>query len=247
MSSQRGTIRIGASGWNYAHWKGPFYPEDLDAAEQLRYYAARFGAVELNSTFYGLPGENTVRHWHEQTPGHFRFAFKASRYLTHMKKLKDPEEPLQRLLGALSGLGRKLGPLLVQLPPRWRVNTDRLRQFLRLLSETAPDVPAAFEFRDPSWLCDEVYGILGEHGKALCIYELDGFLSPREVTGPFVYIRLHGPDGKYQGSYSQQQLSGWAGAIHAWAEQGRDVWCFFDNDQDGHAAANAASLQQMCS
>ncbi len=240
-----GQIHIGASGWNYKHWKGPFYPEDLSQSRQLTYYAGRFGAVELNSTFYGLPEEKTVRFWNEQTPPDFRFAVKASRYLTHMKKLKDPQEPLQRLLGSVSSLGEKLGPLLVQLPPKWRVNLERLEAFLQQLDQSAPNMPAAFEFRDQSWLCHEIYELLRQHEAALCIYELDGFVSPEEVTAPFVYLRLHGPDGKYQGNYSQEQLSGWAGAIHTWAQQGRDVWCFFDNDQEGFAALNAMSLQEM--
>lgn len=240
-----GQIHIGASGWNYKHWQGPFYPEDLPQPQQLTYYAGRFRTVELNSTFYGLPDEKTVRFWNEQTPADFRFAVKASRYLTHMKKLKDPQEPLERLLGSVSSLGGKLGPLLVQLPPKWRVNAERLEAFLQQLAKSTPDMPTAFEFRDPSWLCDEVYELLRQHEAALCIYELDGFISPKVITAPMVYIRLHGPDGKYQGSYSHEQLSGWAGAIHAWARQGHDVWCFFDNDQEGFAALNALSLQEM--
>lgn len=239
-----GTIRIGTSGWRYAHWKGPFYPEDTADDDLLPFYAERLRSVEINRSFYSLPSADAVQRWVDRTPAGFVFAFKASRYLTHMKKLKDAEEPLRNVLESARGLGAKLGPILFQLPPHWHQNAGRLAALLELLPH---DLRFAVELRDESWLDGEVYGLLEEHGVAFCIYELAGFLSPRKVTADFVYLRLHGPGDAYKGSYDAQSLAGWAGSISTWSRQGRDVYCYFDNDQAGYAATNAVQLQAMLS
>ncbi len=159
-----------------------------------------------------------------------------------MKKLKDPEQPVGKFLDRIAPLGHTLGPVLFQLPPKWRRNADRLADFLEALPA---GLRYAFEFRDSSWFDDEIYRLLEQAGAALCIYDLAGRQSPREVTAEFVYIRLHGPGEAYQGSYSAQTLSAWAGAISAWNRQGREVFCFFDNDQRGYAPRNALRLQEM--
>lgn len=235
-------IHIGTSGWHYKDWVGPFYPDDTRPKGMLAYYAGEFGVVEINNSFYRLPDTKTLSTWKASTPERFTFAFKASRYITHNKKLRDAGEALDKMVGVVSALGDKLGPILFQLPPRWKVNSQRLDGFLGMMP---PGLRVAFEFRDPSWFNDEVYGILRSHGAAFCIYELDGRKSPTEVTGDLVYIRLHGPDGAYKGSYSTRDLSGWAGAISSWTRSGKDVYCFFDNDERGYAAQNALELKRM--
>ena len=185
---------IGTSGWHYDHWKGPFYPKDLSATGFLEHYAGLFPTAEINNSFYRLPEEKTLAGWRETTPKGFVFSVKASRYLTHMKKLKDPDEPLERLLDRVSALGDKLGSILFQLPPRWKINSERLESFLDVLPENHR---YAFEFRDASWFDDEVYGLLTEYGASFCVYDLDGQTSPKEVTADFVYVRLHGPEGPF--------------------------------------------------
>ncbi len=237
-------IHIGTSGWHYAHWRGPYYPMDLADREMLSYYANSFRTAEINNTFYQLPEKQTFISWRDAVPEDFLFTVKANRYITHMKKLKDPQQPLERFFERVSCLGDKLGPILFQLPPRWKCNVERLRAFLDLLGKGCR---AAFEFRDPNWFNDDVYQALEKAGAAFCIYDLAGNPSPKIVTAPFVYVRLHGPDSPYRGCYSDQSLAGWAEAFAAWVGQGREIFCFFDNDEAGYAVRNALRLQGMVS
>ena len=238
-----GNIHIGTSGWQYDHWRGPFYPDDLSKNDFLSYYAERFQTVEINNSFYQLPKKETLNRWRDKVPAEFIFSFKASRYITHMKKLKDPADSLTRMLEVIPALDGKLGPILFQLPPRWGFNPERLYDFLEALPG---DYRYAFELRDESWLDSQAYDALTEMGAAFCIYEIGGRKSPKEITADFVYIRLHGPtDEPYQGRYSTRTLSGWAGAISAWVRQGREVFCYFDNDEAGSAAQDALRLQDM--
>ena len=238
----KGLIHIGTSGWHYDHWRGPFYPEGLGPAEFLQFYRQKFHTVEINNSFYRLPSEKALVDWRESVPPGFVFAVKGSRYITHMKKLQDPEESLKPLMERLPLLGDRLGPILFQLPPRWRFNAERLRGFLAALPR---DYRYALELRDPSWINQEACRILREHGAAFCIYELAGRISPKEVTADFVYIRLHGPGGAYQGRYHRETLAAWAEDIAAWAAQGKAVYCYFDNDEAGYAALNALEIQDM--
>jgi uncharacterized protein YecE (DUF72 family) len=235
-------IHIGTSGWHYDHWRGPFYPEDLAKRDFLEYYMRRFHTVEINNSFYQLPKDKTLALWRETVPKGFVFTVKASRYITHMKKLKDPEDSLATFLQRVEALDDKLGPILFQLPPRWRFNPKRLHDFLSALPQGRR---YAFEFRDPSWYESEAYEALCEHGAAFCMYELGGRLSPKKVTADFIYIRLHGPGDAYQGQYESGVLAGWAGAVSTWARQGKEIFCYFDNDEAGYAARDAARLQEM--
>lgn len=239
---RRTVIHIGTSGWHYEHWKGVFYPEGVSGDGLLGYYTGKFHTVELNNTFYQLPRETTLRHWRDMAPVGFIFSVKASRYITHMKKLKDPEEPLSNFLGRIEALGDRLGPILFQLPPRWRSNPERLSSFLKILPE---GFRYAFEFRDPSWFKGEVYAMLREHGAAFCIFDLAGMLSPRETTAEFVYVRLHGPAGAYQGQYDDATLADWAGTFSRWSKKGHEVFCYFDNDEAGYAARDALRLREL--
>ena len=235
-------IHIGTSGWHYEHWKGPFYPEDTRSDSFLKYYADFFNTVEINNSFYRVPQEKTLRGWRDTVPEGFVFSVKGSRYITHMKKLKDAGEAVNSFLRQMDVIGRRLGPVLFQLPPRWNVNLQRLGSFLGLLPKK---YRYAFEFRDTSWFIQKVYDLLNEHRAAFCIYDLDGRESPRIVTTDLVYVRLHGPDGPYRGQYSGKKLAGWATAVSSWAEQGKSVYCYFDNDEAGHAAIDALKLQDI--
>ncbi len=235
-------IRVGTSGWHYKHWEGPFYPDGLGKESWLEHYQDHLSTVEVNNTFYQLPSEKTLYNWREGVAEDFVFSVKASRYITHMKKLKEPEEPLDTFLGRIAVLGRRLGPILFQLPPNWHYDGPRLASFVEALPSGQR---YAFELRDPDWLNDEAYRILEDHGAALCIYDFHGRQSPKRVTADFVYVRLHGPYGPYRGKYDTQTLAGWAGAFSAWLAQGKDVYCYFDNDEAGYAVQNALELQAM--
>ncbi|HJT20344.1 MAG TPA: DUF72 domain-containing protein [Nitrospira sp.] len=235
-------IRIGTSGWHYKHWVGPFYPDGLRADKMLSWYVDRFDTVEINNSFYRLPTEQTFTAWRRNTPPPFCFAVKASRYISHRKKLKDPEPALARFLPLVERLGPKLGPILFQLPPRWSCNLDRLNAFLDVLPSSHR---YTFEFRDPSWHGPAVYRALRRRNAAFCIYELAGFESPYEVTADFAYIRLHGPEGKYGGDYSAVALGEWARRIDRWRSALQAVYVYFDNDQAAYAAKNAAELKRL--
>ena len=235
-------IRIGTSGYHYKHWRGPFYPKNISPNQMLEFYSQNFDTVELNNSFYRLPTEAAFDNWRQSTPADFVFAVKASRFLTHQKKLKDPETALQNLLPRASRLSTKLGPLLFQLPPRWQVNPSRLEGLLEVLPR---DLRCTFEFRDLSWIQPEINRLLARFGAAFCIYELAGFQSPLEITADFTYVRLHGPGNKYQGDYSTETLAGWAERIKQWRKTLKHIFVYFDNDQAGFAAKNALELKAM--
>jgi len=239
----RGRCYIGTSGWSYRHWRGPFYPSAMaKGADQLRFYAERFDTVEVNGTFYRLIEAETFRRWREQTPENFVFACKGSRYLTHMKRLKDAGQGVGRFFERVGALEDKLGPIVFQLPGRFRPDRERLAGFIEAL-------PAghryAFEFRDPAWFLPEIYEALAKRDVALCLYEFAGQEAPHELMASFVYIRLHGPEGPYQGSYTDAALQTWAKRLAAWAKAGRDVYCYFDNDDRGFAPQNALRLREF--
>jgi len=240
--TERAAIYIGTSGWHYQHWVGSFYPERLPASKMLAYYCEKFDTVELNASFYRLPQKTALEQWRETTPKNFRFAVKGSRFITHMKKLKDPEQALARFLDAVEVLGKKLGPILFQLPPQWELDLDRFSHFLSCLPRRHR---YAFELRNATWHVPPVYDLLQRHRAACCIFHLAGEQSPLEVTTDFVYVRLHGPGGKYQGSYDDAALRIWARRIRSWSEQLKAIHIYFDNDQAGYAAHNALRLKEL--
>jgi len=236
-------LHIGTSGWHYKHWIGTFYPGDTKEADQLSHYTQSFNTVEINNSFYHLPDATTFKHWAAATPKQFLFAIKASRYITHMKKLSVGKREINKLLTRISKLKDKAGPILFQLPPKWNVNTQRLESFLTILP---PTHRYAFEFRNSSWYCEEVYTLLKQYNCAFCMYELAGHHSPEMVTADFVYVRLHGPSAnKYQGSYHKQALHQWASKCKIWISKRKEVYVYFDNDQQGFAAANAITLMEL--
>jgi len=234
-------VHIGCSGWEYRHWRGAFYPAGLPQARWLEHYAAVFDTVEINATFYRLPEPGTFARWRARVPPGFVFALKASRYLTHIRRLRDPADPLERFFSRASVLGDKLGPVLYQLPPRWRIDLDRLAGFLDAVPR---DVPQAVEFRDPSWYDEATFRLLEQHGLALCLHDLAGSASPRRVVGPFVYVRFHG-SATHGGSYSDAVLRGWARWLAAQVKGGRTVYAYFNNDVGGHAPRNACTLRRL--
>lgn len=198
--------------------------------------------MEVNSTFYRLPKAETLKTWLDRTPEGFVFACKASRGITHMKKLRDPLESGKAFFEAITGLGDKLGPILFQLPPRWRVNPARLEAFLAALPAGCR---VAFEFRDESWFTPAVYESLARRNAAFCIYDLNRRCSPIEVTADFVYLRLHGPGAPYRGSYDDMTLVAWARRLLIWRRAGLDAYCYFDNDEKGYAALDASRLSGL--
>ena len=241
MSTTRGKLRIGTSGYQYNHWRGVFYPGDIPKKRWFAYYASRFDTVEINNTFYRLPQAQTFEVWREQAPEDFCYALKFSRYGSHLKRLQDPQEPIERFLDRASRLRGFLGPILVQLPPRWRPEPERLAAFLK----AAPgNYRWALEFRDPRWLCDEVYAILRSAAAALCIHDLI-VDHPRPLTADWVYLRFHGVG--YGGGYTCQALTAHARQIEQYLANGLDVFVYFNNDVHGYAVQNAADLRRHVS
>jgi uncharacterized protein YecE (DUF72 family) len=242
MNEGIGRLWIGTSGWVYPHWRGIFYPQDMPTSEWLAYYADRFSSVELNNSFYRLPSAAAFQAWADGTPAGFRFAVKASRYLTHMKKLREPQEPLARFLGRARQLGDKLGPILYQLPPRWNCNLGRLRAFLDCLPA---DLNHVIEFRDPSWINDDVLAALEAHSVSCCAISHPTLTCPIWTTSQTVYVRMHGAQMLYASCYSEDELRWWAGQIAEVLSQGHQVYAYFNNDAYGYAVQNAQRLEEL--
>ena len=237
-------IHIGTSGWHYKHWLGGvFYPPDLQPGQMFQFYQKHFDTVEINNSFYHLPLASTFDNWRGSSPVRFQFAVKASRFITHMKKLKDPKASSEKFFLAADRLGKKLGPILFQLPPRWKVNVERLSEFLEALPGRHKYV---FEFRDETWLVPEVYEVLSRHKAAFCIHDFADMKIPNEITTSFSYIRFHGPtSAKYFGSYSTSQLKTWAERIDEWRSRLSAIYVYFNNDPGGEAVKNAKELKHL--
>lgn len=233
-------IRIGTSGWHYEGWIGSFYPADVTKAKLLQTYAQSFSTVELNATFYRLPTGKAVEKWRETVGEDFRFAWKASQYITHFKRLKAEQKNIDLLFDRYDILGAKGGTILFQLPPRLHCDAERLARFLDMLPARAR---YAFEFRHPSWYEANVLEILSDHDVSLCLSDHAHAPAPWEVTASHVYVRPHGPSGQYYGHYEIETLRGWAKQMRRWRGEGRDVVCYFDNDQKSAAPADARKLE----
>ncbi|MEF8846890.1 MAG: DUF72 domain-containing protein [Candidatus Paceibacterota bacterium] len=239
-------ILIGTSGFSYSDWEGSFYPEDLDSGNQLEYYTKHFDTVELNNTFYHLPSKKTFVEWRERTPDDFIFTVKVSRFITHRKYLKDCSEAWLNFYERAKALKEKLGPFLVQLPPRWTQNLERVQKFVQVLKETSPKERFAFEFRNESWFDEKVIDFFKqEENITLCMADSQKWPSVEETTGNFVFMRFHGPGKVYRSKYSEQELKQWAAEIEQYLEQNLDVYCYFNNDYSEYAIDNAKALAEL--
>lgn len=235
-------ILIGTSGWSYRSWRGPFFPREVMVKHHLAFYATQFQTAELNGVFYRTPSLKTVRAWRDGTPDDFVFAWKASKFITHWKRLSGKSRNSLALIEQrLKILGRKAGPVLFQLPPQFEADAERLAAFLKLLPKRRR---YAFEFRHPSWYDETIYTLLRRHGAALCISDHRDAPAPWQVTAKFVYLRAHGPGGAYKGHYPARTLALWARRIRAWRRQRRAVYVYFDNDQKSAAPRDAFLLAQ---
>jgi uncharacterized protein YecE (DUF72 family) len=238
--SRKPQLRIGCSGWQYKHWRGDFYPAELPVSRWFSHYALTFDTVEINNSFYRLPEAETFAKWAEQAPARFLYAVKASRFLTHMKKLKDPEDPLERFFDRARHLGAHLGPILYQLPPRWPLNLERFEQFLAALPR---GYLHTVEFREPSWYDDRVLDLLHRHKVALCLHDMQGSASGKVVVGPFIYVRFHFGTQKYGGRYEDRRIDEWAEWLADRVRDGLSIYAYFNNDTGGHAPRDAVRLR----
>jgi uncharacterized protein YecE (DUF72 family) len=238
-------ILIGTSGWSYRSWHGPFFPQKLPARLHLEFYAEHFPTTELNGVFYRTPTEEAVRGWAERTPDDFVFAWKASKFITHWKRLNEnSRSSLDLLESRLRLLRGKVGPILFQLPPQFEKNRERLASFLKMLRAKRR---YAFEFRHPSWYEDDVLDLLRDNDIALCISDHHDAPSPWVVTAGHVYVRGHGPQGLYRGRYSTNTLDKWRRWIQNMRRRGHTAYVYFDNDQKSAAPKDAARLVEMMS
>jgi uncharacterized protein YecE (DUF72 family) len=232
---------VGCSGYEYEHWKGRFYPEDLPAKKHLQHYADIFNSVEINNTFYQIPSKKTLEAWKEQTPAGFLFSLKGSRYVTQMKKLKDPDEPVSRFYKSVQVLGDRLGCVLWQCPGNFKVNTDRLDAFCDALSD---DFTNVLEFRHPSWWDEQVYEILENNKVVFCMVSAPGDLPETVVeTAQVAYLRFHGKENWYDYDYSEEELQGWAKKCSGL--KSRRLYAYFNNDVDARAPQNAQQFAKF--
>jgi uncharacterized protein YecE (DUF72 family) len=235
---------VGTSGFSYTHWRGAFYPEKLPQARWLEHYARQFPTVEINNSFYRLPSEKTFQSWSERTPAGFLFAVKASRFITHLRRLHDVQAPLETFLSHARNLNEKLGPVLYQLPPSMGRDEGLLEAFLAILPR---DLQHVIEFRRQDWYEERVYAAMRGSNVALCIHDMGQSKSPLVATADFTYVRFHGTTGRYTGNYSDEQLEDWATRIRQLASSNNPkiVYIYFNNDIAGHAVNNARALAQL--
>jgi len=229
-------VRVGTSGWNYTEWRGSFYPEGMKPAAMLAYYAGRFSTVEVNNTFYRMPMSKTVEGWAAAVPDAFVFVLKAPQRITHFARLRDVDDPVRFFCDTAVTLGPKLGPLLFQLPPNFKVDAGRLADLLALLP---PTVRAAFEFRNPTWFTDDVYTRLAGRNAALCIADNDDGATPAVATADWGYLRLRAT------GYSDDDLRGWLATMRRVGERWRDAFVFFKHEDAGTGPALAARLNTL--
>lgn len=233
---------IGTSGWVYRHWYEVFYPDDIKSTELLKFYAKHFKTVELNASFYHLPKPSVFAGWYKKTPKDFLFAVKVSRYITHIKKLRDIKEPWQRFINSAKELKEKLGPILFQLPPFLKANSKVLEKALKVLPKK---YKYAFEFQHETWFDKEIYDILKKYNIALCMADSPNFPLKKEITADFTYLRFHGSQSLYGSKYTDKELKTWAKEIKVWLSKGIDVYAYFNNDAEGYAIEDAKSLIEL--
>ncbi|MBW2039377.1 MAG: DUF72 domain-containing protein [Deltaproteobacteria bacterium] len=237
-----GRLFIGTSGYSYKHWPGVFYPPDLPQSRWLEFYCQHFDTVELNVTFYRLPARKTFEGWYKKTPADFVFAAKGSRFITHIKRMRECRQPVRVYKENASGLGEKLAIVLWQLPPNLKYNKGRLVEFCDLLKDEYPETRHAFEFRHESWLQEDCYDILTSHGFALCIPLSPAYPRGEHMTAPFTYLRFHSGEVLGNSCYTDEELRQWASKIRGWLEE-RGLYIYFNNDAFGFAIDNAKKLR----
>ena len=230
---------IGTSGWHYEHWRNRFYPEQLTKAKWLEFYATHFATVELNNSFYHLPSETAFANWRDSSPANFTFAVKVSRFITHIKRLKNTEEAVDKFITRAKILDQKLGPLLYQLPPNMHRNDELLESFLSTLPRGMKHV---FEFRHQSWLEEKVFDILHRYNMGLCVFDMPSISCPLTATADFAYVRFHGSTGLYFSCYSDEELADWAKRLADLASNLKALYIYFNNDAEAFAVRNALTL-----
>jgi uncharacterized protein YecE (DUF72 family) len=233
---------VGCSGWHYEHWRGLYYPRELTKPEWLQFYARQFTTVELNNSFYKLPSEKAFTAWRESTPNNFIFAVKVSRFITHIKRLRNLDSAVENFLSRADFLGEKLGPLLYQLPPNMKRNDELLQNFL---SSLPPKYQHVIEFRHESWIDDAVFDILRRYNVGLCVFDMPGFSCPLVATSDFAYVRFHGSEGLYSSCYSDEELSQWAQRIARLRQKVKASYIYFNNDAEAFAVENAITLRNF--
>jgi uncharacterized protein YecE (DUF72 family) len=232
---------IGTSGWHYDDWRGRFYPEKLPREKWLDFYARHFSTLELNNPFYHLPSEKAFTNWYDSSPTDFIFAVKVSRFITHIQRLKDCDEPVNNFMSRVTLLKEKLGPLLYQLPPGLHRDDERLDNFLKILP---PKLTHAIEFRHQSWFEEDVYKILRKYHVGFCVFDMPKLTSPIIATADFAYVRFHGSEGLYSSRYTDKEMSAWAKKIKRLAKNLKAVYIYFNNDMAGYALENAVTIRE---
>ena len=232
---------IGTSGWHYEHWRGLYYPEGLPKSKWLQFYARQFNTVELNNSFYHLPSEKAFSTWRDFAPDNFVFAVKVSRFITHIKRLKNLGSAVENFLSRATFLQNKLGPLLYQLPPNMKRNDEILENFLSSLSQQYQHV---FEFRNESWIDESVFRILEQYDAGFCVFDMPDFHCPLVASSNFAYIRFHGSESLYSSCYSDEELRKWAEKITALGKNLEAVYIYFNNDAEAFAVKNAITLMK---
>ena len=242
----KGKFRIGTSGWSYKDWSEIFYPKNVSSKDWLSFYSKTFNCTEINSSFYRLPSKETVINWVNSVPKNFKFCPKMSRYLTHMKKLRQPEEPLERFFSIFQPMKSKLGPVLIQLPKMIRFDQKITEHFYKLLKERYSRYTFAIEVRHESWMTESSYSLMANYGVAFVIsHSGDHFPYAEVVTSKNIYFRFHGPGSLYNTKYHSATMKRYSRLFKRWLDEGRDLWIFFNNDWFGYGIDNALTLRKF--
>ena len=241
-----GGIHIGTSGWSYSSWKNVFYPNGLKGGDYLSFYSGVFESTEINGSFYRLPTKKTVENWVNAVPDDFRFCVKMSRFLTQIKRLKEPEEPIERFFDVFAAMQRKMGPVLIQLPPSLKFDYDLAEYFYQLLKDKYSSNSFALEGRHETWLSEDSLNLMAKYDVAFVISNSGGFFPYKEaVTAKNIYIRFHGPEEKFKSRYDDETLNYYADLIKVWLKENHDVWAFFNNTYYQDAIENASKLKSL--
>ena len=246
MKRTRAAWHIGTSGWSYKHWKGLYYPEKMKPADYLGYYSREFDCTEINTSFYRLPKTQTVLNWIREVPPVFLFCPKMSRFMSHFKKLRDPEQALQVYFSVFDQVQERLGPVLVQLPANLSFDAGVATAFYRLLATTYKQYDFSMEVRDKSWFSRQSLSLMEEYGVGLVMAHSGKLFPYKEaITAPHIYLRFHGPGDLYASRYATVSLRAYARRCKQWLKEGRQVWAFFNNDIHGYALENARKLKEL--